>query len=262
MLQRINNLQDVQPVFGNRGTPTRASSRLQSRPTPFATRPISPGVERNRIDWTKAADNVGKLAPYASNIVNAFRSAPAPMSPQLENATVDIGPANMNAARVDIDRSIRGAQRGVERTLTGQQASAVNAANLGTQLGAYSNVAQAENDQNRSIRMFNSQANQGVNARNVERINDYQSNILSRNIAQQRESSENLANFTDKIVADRTTKKVLKLDKEKYDILSRMYSRGLMGRVANGLTVPGTEDEVIRKNGGSITRYRSLKPIR
>lgn len=258
-IARFNNLQNLGTIRGGRAAGGRPSISLVGR-TPVL--PVRPVRERRRFNLNGVTTNLSKLAPYASNIVNAFRSAPLPQAPQLETVSGEVSPIRLDAARNDIARTVRGINRGITQTTQGQTGDAIQAANLATSLDAYGRVAQAEAQQNQQIRMFNAQQNQAVSARNVERMNSYNDQILARNIAQQRAQSENLANLTDKVVMDQTRKDMLALDKEKFDIISRMYTPGLLGRVGQGLIVPGTEDQYIRKNGGVLPRYKSIKSVR
>lgn len=217
--------------------------------------------------------------PYVSNVVGLFRRAPDVPVPEAEG---QITPSTVryDAARSNIDRAVVGANKAASRYLTGQAAGAVQAANLATQLGSYSDVAMQEANTNANIRNAAAAQNATITARNVARANEYQQDNLARNIAMQREASENLANFADKAVADRARRDMMKLDKEKFDILSRMYTSGVLERNAAGINTPGTTNEPItydpakvkapaapskpywkKAYGGNLTRFKSLKNV-
>lgn len=203
-------------------------------------------------------NGVSAVTPYLSNIAGLFRQAPQVPTPVAE----DLMTPNLvkyDAARNSIDKAVVGANKSASRYLTGQAAGAVQAANLGTQLDAYSQVAQQESNQNAQIRNATAAQNQQVIARNTERTNRYYEDNLARTIAQQRTQSENLANFSDKAVQDNARKDMNKLDKEKFDILSRMYEKGLLDRNMKGLTIPGTKQKAAY--GGRIVRSKTLKNV-
>lgn len=252
------------------GTPRRS----------FGTR-IRTGAGRvgRYLNSDQFSEGVADVTPYVSNIVGLFRNAPNPPTPEAEQL-MRPSLVRYDSARAGVDRATVASNRAASRYLSGQAAGAVQAANLATQLGSYSDIAQSEANANAQIRNTVGAQNSQIAARNTERANQYQQDVLARNIAQQRESSENLANFADKAIQTRARKDQMKLDREKFDLLSRMYTSGVLERSAQGTTTPGTANTPInydptknpstsrsskpywqRAHGGMITRFNSLKRV-
>lgn len=263
---------------------SRPASMLQTRSVPAGRRTVGSrlrsGVRATGkyLSSDQFGEGVANVMPYVSNVVGLFRQAPMPPTPEAEQA-ITPSLVRYDAARANVDRATVAANKAASRYLSGQAAGAVQAANLATQLGSYSDVAMNEANANAQIRNTAGAQNAQIAARNTERANQYQQDVLARNLAQQREASENLANFADKAVQDRARRDMMKLDKEKFDLLSRMYTSGVLERSAQGTTTPGTVDEKIKydpsKNpssskgkpywkkahGGQITRFTRLKNV-
>lgn len=217
------------------------------------------GIGASRLgDRIRANENViDDAVPYLSNVATLFRRAPMPATPVAEQY-VSTQPIRLTQARAEVDRAARAADKAVAQGLSGQEAAAVRAAQLGERFNQYSRIAAEESAQNAAQRQQTIAANIGIGARNTERQNQYNQDIVARNIAQARVGSENLANFSDKAVQIAARREAAALDREKFNVLSRMYTPGLMNRVAEGLETPGSKEKIKKAYGGKLSRIKRV----
>jgi hypothetical protein len=201
--------------------------------------------------------NAGSILPYVSNLVNSFRKIPKPLKPELE-LPAQASLVNYDADRVDMDRQFLGMIKGMEAAASNP--GAVNAnrvAALGKFLEGKSRVSQLERNTNAQIQNRNNELNTSISARNTERGNNYKESLIAREIAQQQHNAQNLANFSDKVQMQRRDKSLMDLEKEKLQIIPRVYGdTGVVDR--NILDLLKTQIEKqggSKRYGGHIKRY-------
>lgn len=231
-----------------------------------------------------AGPDVGGMAnntaPFVSNIVNAFRKPPMPEMGTM-NPMVTLQKVNMDNERNSIDRDVNAADADASRTLSANTAQAVKQYNLGNRINAKSAVNEKENNANTQISNQQSLINANITAGNNAKKDDFNNQLVERQVAQQREQSANISNFSDKYVGIQNEKQKAKVDMEKTKVLSSMYMRsGVYQAQAREWKAKGVPDPLGRnydylddkrpdvfgtkdsKATGGIMRFKPMKSIK
>jgi hypothetical protein len=170
------------------------------------------------INWQGVlgkAQSVGNtVAPFISNIANAFRKPPKPALPYL-NSFTNLNKVNFDDERNRVSRAVSSADASVDRNLPSNAGAAVKAANLGTKLNQLSSINEKEANINTQI--GNQQAEMDLRTQyvNNEKRDEYNDLMVQSNVAQQREQSQNLSNAADKYVSIRNENDKRKIDLSK-----------------------------------------------
>lgn len=203
-----------------------------------------------RLKWPSenkmSVKDVADFVPYVSNLVNAFRRAPRPMAPKLVDP-ISTTPISLDNARAEVSNATRAADLSTVN-LDAQTGAAIRVGNLAARMRSLSDIASREAMLNAQNRNQTASINANIDAMNTGITNQYRDDLVNARIAQQREQSENLADAADKFIYQQTQKDLTNLENQKATTLSRMYDRGLYGRLTKGLqqagvTVPGTDVE-------------------
>lgn len=184
-------------------------------------------------------DSAKKLLPFASNIINSMRKPPMPIAPQMLDHIIP-RKINLDASRVDINRAVRGQTLNARKNLDANTAAAVEMAGMSQGLNALNGVNTQEQNTNTQLGLQADQVNAGIDAQNGQLRNGYNNSLVERQIAQQRNQAENVANAADKAMAIEDNNNRLALDERKFGVLSTMYnSSGVLQRAM----------DVMKKNG-------------
>lgn len=160
-------------------------------------------------------DIAGKVTPFLSNFVNATQKLPLPPVPQL-NTEITPNLVDYSASRNEAVRANRSANASARTNLnSGAAVSAVTAANLAGQTRAVSQINEAENNQNASIRNSTAAENAQIRAGNTALQNNYQNELVQRQIKGQSLKSANMANLEEKVQGMAKDKKMFDLEGEK-----------------------------------------------
>lgn len=227
----------------------------------------------NPTNWkslaTKADNTANSVAPFASNIANAFKKIPQPVTPNLISPVSLSKPSNAVELH-EIDRSIKGLNAGADQGLDSNTAASVKAANLVTGLRAKGQSY--ENVRNAGIGIDNEQAkiNSSINMANMQKLDQDGDAKVNMAIAGARESSANVANAADKYVQIGAAKDAKVLDLQKFDVLSKMYSQsGVTSRLINQMLgksadykptdeeVQGVLNNSFKKFGGGLSKMQN-----
>ena len=189
------------------------------------------------------------LAPYASNLINSFRKPPMPIKPgNLQH----LMPAriNLDASRVDIARALRGQQLFANRNLDANTAAAVGMAGVAQGTTALNGVNAQEANTNAQLKTQTDQANASIDAQNLGLTTQYNNNLTERQVAQQRAASANIANASDKYIAQEESdaRRALDLEKTKY-IAQQFSNSGVWNRM-----VDRNGEPVKLKMGGKLKK--------
>src|SRR5688572_22439468 len=111
---------------------------------------VAPGSGRRPINWQKVGNMAQGIAPFASNIINAFRRPPVPARPTMDSPPV-FRRVNFDNDRYQVNRQISAANVAAERGLPANTATAVRQYNVGQQLNELSKVNQQERNTNIGI---------------------------------------------------------------------------------------------------------------
>ncbi len=160
----------------------------------------------NNLDATEEGNtksgvlgSLEKVAPYASNLINAFRKLPSVPEPIL-NESIAPRYVNYNASRNEAVRAVRGANKTTASQLSSSTASqAANAANLVSGIRAINEVNQTEQNTNAQIANRTTERNQEIARENNAKLEYAEAQKVSRQLRQQELNAENIANFGDKI---------------------------------------------------------------
>jgi hypothetical protein len=192
---------------------TPVPQTLQGGTTP---RPLSlpdytlPETKSNGV--MKAFD---KVSPFLSNIANATTKLPLPPVPVL-NTEITPNLVDYSASRAEAVRTNRGADKTARQNLnTGAAVAASTAANLSQRVRSVGQINEAENNANTGIRNQVASQNAQVKMGNTALQNNYQNELVSRQLKGQQLKSENMANVEQKIQGMAKDDKLNKLESTK-----------------------------------------------
>jgi hypothetical protein len=253
-----------QPVTS--ATPPGAGTQITLSPgadsrawAPVTTGPTATGTSTKRgVTWNQVGNVAGSIAPFASNIVNAFRRPPAPRTPIMDSPAA-LRRVDYSNRRYFTNRELSAADVAADRSLPANTAQAVRQYNMGVRLNELGKISDAETQQNIQIDNQQAMMNAQVQAANNQKWEDYYQTMNEREVARQREQSANLANAADKFVAIQTEKRKAKTDVEKAQVLSSLYrNSGVLNRQRKywkdqGIADPlGMEYRDIKMYGGRL----------
>lgn len=236
----------ITPVTSS--TPPGAGPQITLTPnstgaySPVSTIPSSSITMRKGMNWNRVGDIASGIAPYASNIINAFRKPPMPGKPVMDAPPV-FQKVNLENERNQVNRIISAADIAADRGLESNAATSVRQFNMGQRLNELSRVNAAETAANTQIANQQAMANYQVGAGNNAKLDDYNQALVDRTIAQQREQSANVANAADKFVGIQNEKRRAAVDLAKTRTLMSMYEKsGVLQRQGKAWKSQGMED--------------------
>lgn len=211
---------------------------------------------------------VESAVPYMSNVANAFRRLPMPKAAPTETP-INPNLVNYDAARGAVDQDYQSFAGETDyKVPNAGVAQAVKATGLAKKIAAKNALSQQEENTNAFIKNQTNQTNQSIIARNIERQRDYNDQVLSRGINQQRLASENFADVADKFLMGKRDKAMidlegrkLNLEREKYKdtgVWGRNLSEGEMASYRS--LYPELTDEEIRTRFGIQTKRKTIAP--
>lgn len=260
---------DTDPLTGLRVRTPEALRRPQTEILDFSTKSLMPSVsipktlattkmvsptfkkEREGLNLEGAGSLLQDIAPYASNVANMFRRVPSPMQPQLEGETT-ANLVDFSGDRAALERDRAGVNMMLEANSPNSAAANANkVASLASFLEAKGKLSQAERNTNANIKNQVAGVNAGIRGRNVGRLNEYQDAIINRQLAEQRLSQENLADFATKYGMQSRDKSMMALENRKLDMLPVQFKdSGVVDR--NLLAYLEKEGYLKKKYGGKI----------
>lgn len=187
---------------------------------------------------SKVGETLNNATPYVSNIAQAFRKAPMPHRGRSISAT-PLTQVSLEAERNAINQATRNTDLIGDMNLDANTAASVRGSNLATRLKALGDSYSREAQMNVAQNARQAQMNLQVDSYNAAKSDEYGDALVERQIAQQRQAGQNLANFADKRVASMNEKATRDLDLQKFKVLSRMYKDS------------GVMDRFIKEMGGS-----------
>jgi hypothetical protein len=173
---------------------------------------------------SKTAGYANSIAPFASNIVNAFRKVPKPAQPVMDSAPV-LQKVNMDAERNAVSRELNAGSAAADRAVDGNTAESIRQFNIGTKLNQFSRINETERNENTQIANQQAMISAQVAANNNAKRDQYNNDLKEGQIAQSREQSANFSNAADKYIAINNEKSKAALDKQKAGILMSLYSQ-------------------------------------
>lgn len=198
---------------------------------------------RDPIDWKgKLGTAADAILPYASNIINTFRTPPQPATPSLVSP-VTLSRIRLDASRNQVRNAARAQDLNADRSLDEQSAAAVRSSNLAKTLNQEGQISEQEAFLNARQRAESAGMNLNVDAMNTGAINKQRDEGVQRSLAIQREQSGNLANATDKAIGIRNERSKANLDLQKLQTLSQMWKdSGVYDRMMKRIKTEGIKD--------------------
>lgn len=208
-------------------------------------------------DKKKSNFEASNFVPYVSNIANMFRRVARPMAPDLVNPVVN-QKVSLAGARAETENASRAADLAAQG-LDAQSGAAVRTSNLATKLRSLNDLSSREAMINAQTGNQTNAINANIDVQNARITNDYRDDLVNAELTQSRLNSENLANMSDKYIAQQTTKDQMKLDKEKTAIMSRQYNPGMYNRLSASLAKDGIDvAEAPKPFVSSFAKYRNI----
>jgi hypothetical protein len=180
-------------------------------------------------------DAFNKVSPFISNIANAANKLPLPPVPVL-NTELTPNLVDYSASRAEAVRTNRGADKTARQNLnTGAAVAASTAANLSQRVRSVGQINEAENNANTGIRNQVASQNAQVKMGNTALQNNYQNELVSRQLKGQQLKSENMANVEQKIQGMARDKKLDNLEGTKVMLTALSDPTGASWRGAEPL---------------------------
>lgn len=172
---------------------------------------------------------INTVLPYVSNIFNAFRTLPTVPTPEFQPLVTNPKTVNYEGDIAETDRMLRGLELGTQ-TSNPALGLGMRASNLGTFLTQRNRIRQTQQNTNADIINRTRQFNSFIEGQNTNRLNDYRRALVERQLAQQRLSSENLADFSNKVQLQKRDRSMMDLEKRKLEILPKFFQDGIVDR--------------------------------
>lgn len=202
---------------------------------PFAGKPVALKTPTNSSSTSngtlqKVQSGVDAVTPYISNIINSFRKPPAPKMGRKLNP-VSLKRVDGSLERDNIDRSVRSNNLALDNAVDGQTGAAIKGANLAQGYLAKNQSYNSERQANSQIANQEASMNLSVDNINASKEDKYNDEGIGMKMAYQREQSQNIANATDKRIADMNNRDARQLEGQKFNVLSKMYTNGIVERL-------------------------------
>lgn len=220
--------------------------------------PVVPSIKMDRVggttskgmDWkgiSAKAQSVGNsVAPFISNIANAFRKPPMPKLPYL-NSFTNLSKINLDDERNRVNRAVMASDVAGDRNLPSNTAAAVHSSNLAVKLNQLSSISERESNANAGIANQQAQMDMQTSFANNGKMDDYNDSLVERQVAQQREQSQNLSNASDKYVSIRNEKDKANVALQQTQMMSHAFDNSqVMGRLRWKAKLAGEKDPLGR----------------
>lgn len=184
------------------------------------------------INWANRLGTVANdLAPYASNIANAF-STPADATMGAMVTPQKLAMPNYDATRADIAASESAMSRNADQSLDGNTAMSVKFGARAQTLGGLNKLAEAEGNARAEVGNRQASLNMYADQINTGTINQYRNDVTTRANTAKSAVSANLANAGDKLITARNLKAQRALDLEKERLITARYDPDLVARTS------------------------------
>ena len=176
----------------------------------------------SKFNWAGAANTA---ATYAPNIVNAFlqKKLKGPYAPMKEGRT-RLSKFNADGQLAESARDYGTARALVAKgTTQSSDLAAATGSLLARRLNNNNQIYGNLNNLNNQVQNQEAQMNASVQARNVDRTNDYNNNVVDFQNKKLQMTSENIANASSKFQANNREKNQMAKDKQAYEFLKAGY---------------------------------------
>lgn len=205
--------------------------------------------EKKDLNWDNYLKNAGnyisKAVPYMDNVYNsiALANLPTPPSPLRKNFIPFDARINTNPQINQIDRGIKEINKDIDNNTSNSSVARTQ------KMINYSKGVQVKNDvlakaaldelslRNRNIELINK-----VNSENLDRIDNYNTDIFNSDMYRINQNSSNLANITSDSIQSIRDAKQENLDREQLGLISRQYESS--GVYVNQMGTPSFDNMV------------------
>lgn len=182
------------------------------------------------INWQNRLGEVAKnLAPYASNIANAFTS-PAEATMGAMVSPQKLAMPNYDATRADIASSESAIGRNADQSVDGNSSNSIRLAARAQTLGSLNKLAEAEGNARTEVGNRQASLNMYADQVNAGTINQYRNDVTTRGNIAKSATSANLSNAADKLITQRNIQSQRDLDLEKEKLITARYDQDLVER--------------------------------
>ena len=187
----------------------------------------------------KSGTSISDFVPYVSNLANMFIRTPNPQTPTLVNPVVapKISLAN---SRAEVDNATRAADLSTQG-LDAQTGAAIRVGNMANRFRSLSDINSREAIANAQTTNQANMVNANIEAQNAAMTNAYHDDLTNAQLKRNELASSNLSNAADKYIGQKAAADQLQLEKEKANILSKMYNPGVYSRLLTKLQNTGTD---------------------
>lgn len=228
-------------IPGSYATPSADPGMMKSLAPNIAAPPMPD--PSNKPTFADNVNTIGnKIAPYISNITNAFRTPPRPSQPIMD-PYVTLAKSNLTGERNQSLVDEHTYDRSVNNNVQGNTGEALKLYNKGRGFTERSAINQRENENNIGITNMQARLDTDINVRNTDKRNDFLKENTARDIAEQRTQSENVANAGDKAVEIRDENEKARVNLAQANVLaSEFKNSGVLDRARAYMKKQGLED--------------------
>lgn len=182
------------------------------------------------INWANQLASTAKnLAPYASNIANAFTS-PAEATMGAMVSPQKLAMPNYDATRADIASSESAIGRNADQSVDGNTSNSIRLAARAQTLGSLNKLAEAEGNARTEVGNRQASLNMYADQINAGTINQYRNDVTTRGNIAKSATSANLSNAADKLITQRNIQTQRDLDLQKEALITARYDPDLVER--------------------------------
>jgi hypothetical protein len=254
----IDDINAPKPVFDTPELTTANFTFPQSPQVAGASTTQAP-VQTSSNSKSGFSQAVDKVSPFLSNFMNATQRLPLPPNPVL-NTEITPNLVNYDASRAEAVRQTRGADKVARENLnSGAAVSATKAANLAQQDRAIGQANEAESNTNAGIRNQAAAENAQIRAGNNALTNNYNNEMVSRQLKGQQLNTQNMANIEEKINGLARDKKLFNLEDQKLMLEALKDNTGASYRAARSVFQRNLSPESmaeIEANYAKVQKYQ------
>lgn len=192
-------------------------------------------LQSSGFDLGSAGKLAGEVIPYISNVVNSFRKPPRIKLPEMIGKTAPVR-VNFDNQRNEVDRKVAGLNKNFDKTLDENTGAALKMGTLAAGLREKNSVSAAEATTNAGLATDANRQNLQVDMINSGLKSKYNDDVVSRELADTRFKQQNLADVSDKYMAQQGQRDAAALDLKKLAVMKTIWQNsGVYNRLMEDL---------------------------
>jgi hypothetical protein len=192
-------------------------------------------LQSSGFDLGSAGKLAGEMVPYISNIVNSFRKPPRVKLPEMISKTAPVR-VNFDNQRNEVDRKVAGLNKNFDKTLDENTGAALKMGTLAAGLREKNSISAAEATTNAGLATDTNRQNLQVDMINSGLKSKYNDDVVSRELADTRFKQQNLADVSDKYMAQQGQRDAAALDLKKLAVMKTVWQNsGVYNRLMEDL---------------------------